>query len=83
MKTKKNPELQYLMSNDKDPKQEDSWAVIGAFFKQYGLVSQQIASFNNFLKTIMQEIIEESGQISISPKQQFVPGEKYSKELRF
>ena len=29
---------------------EDAWAVIKAYFQQHGLVSQQIGSFNRFLK---------------------------------
>ena len=29
--------------------QDDAWAVIRAYFKQHGLVSQQISSFNRFL----------------------------------
>ncbi len=38
---------------------EDSWAVIDQYFKQHGLVSQQISSFDRFLKTSVQEIVKE------------------------
>jgi DNA-directed RNA polymerase beta subunit len=29
--------------------QDDAWTVIKAYFKQHGLVSQQISSFNRFV----------------------------------
>ena len=29
---------------------DDAWTVIKAYFQQHGLVSQQIGSFNRFLK---------------------------------
>ncbi|OTB02756.1 hypothetical protein M426DRAFT_61544 [Hypoxylon sp. CI-4A] len=44
---------------------EDCWAVIGAYFKKKGLVSQQIDSFNDFQETTIQELVEEYSQISI------------------
>lgn len=53
---------------NKEITQEDSWAVIGSFFQQYGLVSQQISSYNHFLSKMMQEIINENSVIIINPK---------------
>ena len=44
---------------------EDAWAVIKAYFKQHGLVSQQISSFNRFVNISLQDIISESGEIQI------------------
>jgi DNA-directed RNA polymerase beta subunit len=38
---------------------EDAWSVIRAYFKQHGLVSQQISSFNRFLSFNVQEIVRE------------------------
>jgi len=37
--------------------QDDSWAVISAFFKDKGLVRQQLDSFNEFVNSSMQEIV--------------------------
>lgn len=37
--------------DDQSVVQNDSWEVINSFFKENGLVSQQIESFNNFLST--------------------------------
>ena len=44
---------------------DDAWAVIKAYFQQHGLVSQQIGSFNRFLKFNVQEIVSENGEIQI------------------
>ena len=44
---------------------EDSWVVITSFFEQHGLVSQQIGSFNQFLETNIQEIVNENKEIVI------------------
>ncbi len=55
--------------------QDDSWAVISAFFKDKGLVSQQLDSFNEFVNSSMQEIVEED-PIRVRPEQQYVPGQQ-------
>jgi DNA-directed RNA polymerase beta subunit len=34
---------------DNEIDQDDAWHVIKAYFKQHGLVSQQISSFNRFI----------------------------------
>lgn len=47
--------------------QNDAWEVINQFFRENGLVSQQIDSFNSFLGTTLQEIVQEVGQIKIFP----------------
>ena len=47
---------------------QDSWAVISAFFANKGLVRQQLDSFNEFVNTSMQEIIEEGGKLEIEPQ---------------
>jgi DNA-directed RNA polymerase beta subunit len=39
--------------------QEDSWVVISAFFKEKGLVRQQLDSFDEFIHNTIQEIVEE------------------------
>lgn len=56
---------------DKPVVQNDSWEIINSFFKENGLVSQQIESFNNFLGTSLQEIIQEVGQLKIFPSKQY------------
>ncbi|KAJ3401560.1 DNA-dependent RNA polymerase II [Chytriomyces hyalinus] len=40
--------------------QEDCWTVISSFFQEKGLVSQQLASYNEFIQNTMQEIVEEN-----------------------
>lgn len=53
--------------------QDDSWAVISAFFKEKGLVRQQLDSFNEFINTSMQEIVDENAEITVKPQSQHNP----------
>mmetsp|Transcript_3964 Transcript_3964/g.9690 ORF Transcript_3964/g.9690 Transcript_3964/m.9690 type:complete len:1241 (-) Transcript_3964:119-3841(-) len=54
--------------------QEDSWAVISAYFAEKGLVRQQLDSFDEFVQNTMQEIVEASGAIRVTPEQQHTVG---------
>lgn len=58
--------------DNKEINQEDTWSVIGAFFKEYGLVSQQISSFNHFLNKMIQDIILENSAIIINPRTNYI-----------
>ena len=42
--------------------------MISAFFANKGLVRQQLDSFNEFVNTSMQEIIEEGGKFEVEPQ---------------
>lgn len=44
-----------------DIDQEDSWKVIKAYFRQHGLVSQQLSSFDRFLLHEIQDIVSTEG----------------------
>eukprot|EP00884_Botryococcus_braunii_P011399 jgi/Botrbrau1/2025/Bobra.0047s0009.1 len=69
---------------DAEITQEDAWAVISAFFEEKGLVRQQLDSFNEFINTSMQEIVDEHSDIIIKPESQHNPGaaEVEDKEYR-
>ncbi|EFA79113.1 RNA polymerase II core subunit [Heterostelium album PN500] len=56
--------------------QEDSWAVISSYFKDKGLVRQQLDSFDEFIQNTMQEIIDESPPITLRPEAQHHPGQQ-------
>ena len=43
---------------------EDCWSVIDAFFREKGLVSQQIDSYNEFISTTIRDIIHENNVIT-------------------
>lgn len=43
--------------------QADSWTVISKYFDCNGLVRQQIASFDEFVRNSIQEIVEDTGEI--------------------
>ncbi|CAN8275378.1 unnamed protein product [Cochlearia groenlandica] len=73
------------MNNEQDPTyieedyseeiaEEDAWAVISAYFEEKGLVRQQIESFDDFIRYIMQEIVDDSADIEIRPESQHNPG---------
>ena len=53
---------------DAEIQQEDAWAVISAYFEEKGLVRQQLDSFDEFIQNTMQEIVDESADIVISPE---------------
>lgn len=42
---------------------EDCWTVIGSFFEQKGLVSQQLDSFDEFVSATMQELVDETSHL--------------------
>ena len=52
------------------PAQEDSWEVISAFFQEKSLVRQQLDSFNEFVNSSMQEIVDENKDIIVRPRSQ-------------
>ena len=54
--------------------QEEVWKVIDEYFKRKGLVGQQIDSFDEFIRTTIQEVIDDSGELEVIPENQFVPG---------
>ncbi|RKO96315.1 beta and beta-prime subunits of DNA dependent RNA-polymerase, partial [Caulochytrium protostelioides] len=54
-----------------DITQEDCWQVIGAFFKEKGLVRQQLDSFDEFIHNTMQEIVDENSTLQLQTLAQF------------
>ncbi|KAL7443359.1 hypothetical protein ACHAXH_009174 [Discostella pseudostelligera] len=54
--------------------QEDAWAVISAYFEEKGLVRQQLDSFDEFIQNTMQELVDDSGSIRVSPELQMTVG---------
>lgn len=44
---------------------EECWLVISSFFEAKGLVSQQLDSFDEFVSTTMQELVDENSQITL------------------
>lgn len=61
---------------DEEITQEDAWVVIGAYFAEKGLVGQQLDSFDEFINNMMQELVNDAGQITVTPENQFIPGEE-------
>ncbi len=61
--------------------QEDAWEVIDKYFEEKGLVSQQIDSFDEFLKNTIQELVDDAGEIIVTPENQFIPGQEAEQVL--
>lgn len=53
------------MATNAELDNDDYWTVISAFFEQKGLVSQQLDSFDQFVRVKMQEIIDENSTIIV------------------
>ena len=56
-------EDEYYDEADEGITSEDCWTVIQSFFDTKGLVSQQLDSFDEFISSTMQELVEEQGQV--------------------
>lgn len=56
---------EYYTTNDTEITSEDCWSVISSFFEEKGLVSQQLDSFDQFLTTTIQELVDEQGQVTV------------------
>jgi DNA-directed RNA polymerase II subunit RPB2 len=63
--------------------QEDTWAVISAYFEEKGLVRQQLDSFNSFIKNTIQELVDESPDIIIVPEPQHRPGQLPQPQIKY
>lgn len=56
----KETNKEYVLGNE-----DNNWAVITSFFEQKGLVRQQLDSFNQFVSTKLQEVIDENSIVSV------------------
>jgi DNA-directed RNA polymerase II subunit RPB2 len=57
-------------------KQDDYWLVINTFFEDKGLVRQQLESFNEFVETTLQEVVDDNAQLLLDQHQQYTDNEK-------
>lgn len=55
----------YLEDEEEGITAEDCWTVVSSFFDTKGLVSQQLDSFDEFVSTTMQEIVNENSEITL------------------
>lgn len=67
---------QFDGGDENEISQEHAWEVIDKYFKEKGLVSQQIESFDEFVNTTMQEIVDDNGEISVTPENQYLSGQE-------
>ena len=56
---------------DEEITQEDAWVIISKYFEEKGLVRQQIDSFDDFVNNMIQELVDDAGDIKVTPQDQF------------
>eukprot|EP01114_Cavostelium_apophysatum_P011874 TRINITY_DN2641_c0_g1_i1.p1 TRINITY_DN2641_c0_g1~~TRINITY_DN2641_c0_g1_i1.p1 ORF type:complete len:1185 (+),score=293.58 TRINITY_DN2641_c0_g1_i1:150-3704(+) len=71
------------LDDNEDITQEDSWTAISAYFDEKGLVRQQLDSFDEFIQNTMQEIVDESPDITLIPESQHIPGQSNQLPQRY
>jgi len=54
-----------IFEDERPITQQDSWTVISAYFKEKGLVRQQLDSYDEFINNTIQEIVEDSRPILV------------------
>lgn len=57
--------------------------MISAYFAEKGLVRQQLDSFDEFIQNTMQELVDDSGELSVTPESQFMPGQTNPQQKAF
>lgn len=70
------------MDEELELTQEDCWTVVGAFFSEKGLVSQQLDSFDEFLMHNVQEIVGQTRPLEFRPKRQYTAEDEGVDEVR-
>lgn len=53
-----------------------------SFFEEKGLVGQQLDSFNEFVTNTIQEVVDESPEISVRPNEQHYGGDDTGEDLQ-
>jgi len=48
--------------------------MLSAYFEEKGLVRQQLDSFDEFIQNTMQELVDDSGDIRVTPEIQHLVG---------
>ena len=62
-------------SIDQEISQDEVWVIIDDYFRKKGLVGQQLDSFDEFIKTTIQDLIEDTGEVSVIPENQYNAGQ--------
>jgi DNA-directed RNA polymerase II subunit RPB2 len=77
----------YGAGMDEEICQDDAWPVITEYFKEKGLVRQQLDSFDEFIQNTMQELVDDSRDIRVTPDFQYdantTQGTEYEYNIAF
>jgi DNA-directed RNA polymerase II subunit RPB2 len=71
-----DPQYGFMDENEdaQEVTQEDCWTVITSFFDKFGLVRQQIDSFDEFVQNTMQELVDENAELILDQADQHSGG---------
>jgi DNA-directed RNA polymerase II subunit RPB2 len=61
----------------------DSWQVITSFFQEKGMVGQQLESFDEFINTTIQELVDDMRKIVVAPTGTYNPDTQKVEERRY
>jgi DNA-directed RNA polymerase II subunit RPB2 len=76
-------ENDFEMEIDGEITQEDAWVVIDKYFEEKGLVRQQIDSFDEFISNTIPELIEDAGEVIVTPQNQFISGQSVEQVFNY
>ena len=65
----------FIDNGEQEIEQEQVWIVIDEYFRKKGLVGQQLDSFDDFIKNTIQELVYDSGELVVTPENQYMPGD--------
>jgi DNA-directed RNA polymerase II subunit RPB2 len=60
-----------------------SWSIIRSYFEEKGLVRQQLDSFNDFIRMTLQELVDESADIILTPQTKHLDDYEYDEQKRY
>jgi len=63
--------------------QDEMWTIITSYFDEKGLVRQQLDSFDEFIQNTMQELVDDTPDLVLSPEPQLTPGQLNVAPLRY
>eukprot|EP01063_Lacrimia_lanifica_P006540 TRINITY_DN14021_c0_g1_i1.p1 TRINITY_DN14021_c0_g1~~TRINITY_DN14021_c0_g1_i1.p1 ORF type:complete len:1236 (+),score=503.55 TRINITY_DN14021_c0_g1_i1:71-3709(+) len=62
--------------DDDEINQDDIWEIVSAYFEEKGLLRHQLDTFNHFVFSTIQELVDETPTIICRQNAQYIPGEQ-------
>jgi hypothetical protein len=71
-----------MIAGHNEISQAQVWPVILAFFKEKGLVRQQLDSYDKFVTTTIAEVVGDAQTLDLRPAKNYAPGALAEPEVR-